>query len=1413
MRLLLFLLPVGLIAQPCQETLNAGDDVILCYPGGDVQLNGSFSGDPNQVISIEWTPPNGLSDPMILDPIASVNTTTTYTLTLQTFSGNNLVVNGDFENGNTGFTSDYLYNPVSLVAEGVYAVTNNPNALHPGFAPCGDHTSGSGQMLAVNGAGTPGQNVWCQTIPVIPNTNYVFSAWVTTLVQASPAILQFYANGAPIGGSFEAPSSNCDWIQFYNIWNSGGASSVNICIVNQNTELGGNDFAIDDIFLSEVCEYEDEVTITVLDEITESQEFEICEGESINVAGQSFSNEGDYEVVIPSFQGCDSTIQVHLDVAFVEAYIDEPLPLDCYAQETQLDGSLSNGSNGIDTWLWTTTNGNIITDPKQPAVSAGSSGTYQLKVSTSLTTITCYDSISVTIPLDTVAPLVSIIDPPFLSCQDSTLQLQAMGMPLPALSSVQWSTPNGAFLSGQDSLNPVILGPGMYIVTLTDIENGCIGIDTTIVQADTSKPVILPQLISHINCRDSLGLIEVAVPTPVMGVTLQWSTSNGIIHGPADTLVLTAGGPGSYTLLATDTLSGCVSNWTTTIAEDVAIPVIQLPTDDTLGCQQFQLDAIASVPSGMDSLSILWSTTNGSFNGPTDSLVAILAGEGLYQVQIENLLNGCRDTASIFVIRNEVLPPVVAGPDLVIDCLQDTLSPVTTGTAIGPNFTYSWSTPSGTILGDTLLNPELLSAGVYVLEVFNTQNLCIDRDTLTVTDIRSQPMANILPAQVLTCTDLQVTLDGQGSDQGHHLYTWTGPDIASGPNTLTPDVQAPGWYTLVVTDTLNHCTGIDSILVGQDITPPQIGVLPPDSLDCNHPTITLDATPSQPAGQISYLWGTSGGNLVSGASSPNPVVSVGGFYTLLLTDLTNGCTSLDSVFVFQDPNLPSASIQEADTLTCLVTSQNLTANYQSPNPNVTFQWTTTNGQIISGANTPQPLIGQPGIYTFVLTDPATGCTATDQVVVEQNITVPVVSIPDPGLLTCVITQLDLIAVPDNYPGVLTYTWSTTNGTINGPSAGSPVQITSPGAYALVWTVPENGCTGSTAISIGENIQPPMANAGPDRLLPCDPPQVALDGSMSTGQGALDYSWTSPSGGILSGASAPLAEAGNPGTYILIVTDLVNGCTHTDTTLVEQVLPSGLDLELDPPGCRRSQGELVLIGSAGGSPPYTFSIDSISGVFGQGEGLLLDPGTWPIQVIDALGCSFDTVIVMPDRQDLSLQVPQEVWVSYGDSGLIELTINFPGTDVDTVLWNPNIWLTATQDPLVWYTHAPLATQYQVTVETTDGCEAKGVIQVLIDNDPVLFVPNVFSPNSEDGVNDRFFPFSRPGTVKRIVSMGIYDRWGTRLFYNEDFPPDDEAYGWDGSFRHTRLNPAVFVWVIQAELNTGEIILIKGDVTLL
>ena len=187
-----------LIMNLCNVTADAGPDVTACANDGPIQLNGLVGG--NNVLGFEWTPATGLSDPNSLTPLATVNTTTTYTLTGQSLDDASLIQNGDFEQGNVLFSTLYTLGTTScggfgfLDCEGTYGVLNNPNLGHTNFAACGDHTSGGGNMMVVNGAASL-QDVWCQTINVTPGAMYNFSAWVASVNSSSPAILQFSING------------------------------------------------------------------------------------------------------------------------------------------------------------------------------------------------------------------------------------------------------------------------------------------------------------------------------------------------------------------------------------------------------------------------------------------------------------------------------------------------------------------------------------------------------------------------------------------------------------------------------------------------------------------------------------------------------------------------------------------------------------------------------------------------------------------------------------------------------------------------------------------------------------------------------------------------------------------------------------------------------------------------------------------------------------------------------------------------------------------------------------------------------------------------------------------------------------------------------------------------------------------
>jgi hypothetical protein len=171
------------------------------------------------------------------------------------------IVNGDFELGNVGFTSGYTYHPLDYVPltspgigfalwdEGTYTVTTDPKLAHGYWTSFGDHTTGSGQMMVVNGDETPNTVVWSgqNSVPLAAGW-YTFSAYVASLYPISPAQLTFSVDGQPLGTTFSASDIPGKWLKFSQTFEI-EAGSPTFSIVNLNTQPNGNDFAIDDIHL------------------------------------------------------------------------------------------------------------------------------------------------------------------------------------------------------------------------------------------------------------------------------------------------------------------------------------------------------------------------------------------------------------------------------------------------------------------------------------------------------------------------------------------------------------------------------------------------------------------------------------------------------------------------------------------------------------------------------------------------------------------------------------------------------------------------------------------------------------------------------------------------------------------------------------------------------------------------------------------------------------------------------------------------------------------------------------------------------------------------------------------------------------------------------------------------------------
>ncbi|MFD1551425.1 hypothetical protein DNU06_13515 [Putridiphycobacter roseus] len=178
---------------------------------------------------------------------------------------NNLIVNGDFSAGSTNFTSDYTvgaggtWGPVSNVE--TYFVTTNSSTAHSNFASCGDHTNGTGNMMVINGSTTVNQNIWCQNVTVLPNTNYVLSAWFQVYGSNAPDIA-FMINGTQAGTSFlDNTTAACDWVNHSVVWNSGVNTSADVCFVNSVLTQNGNDFSMDDISFGTVCTVRDTLVV------------------------------------------------------------------------------------------------------------------------------------------------------------------------------------------------------------------------------------------------------------------------------------------------------------------------------------------------------------------------------------------------------------------------------------------------------------------------------------------------------------------------------------------------------------------------------------------------------------------------------------------------------------------------------------------------------------------------------------------------------------------------------------------------------------------------------------------------------------------------------------------------------------------------------------------------------------------------------------------------------------------------------------------------------------------------------------------------------------------------------------------------------------------------------------------------
>jgi hypothetical protein len=180
----------------------------------------------------------------------------------------NLITNGDFSAGNSGFTTGYNYvAPAAniMYAEGNLTIAANPFSVHNLWVPI----AGSNPMLIANGSPTSNLTIWQESAIAVTNGGkYNFGADVMKVCcnadfhgSNSPSTIKFQvsadggATWTDLVNHTTTPPADAGVIAPLSALYTATSSSISLRAINSINATSGNDFALDNLtFASAVPE-------------------------------------------------------------------------------------------------------------------------------------------------------------------------------------------------------------------------------------------------------------------------------------------------------------------------------------------------------------------------------------------------------------------------------------------------------------------------------------------------------------------------------------------------------------------------------------------------------------------------------------------------------------------------------------------------------------------------------------------------------------------------------------------------------------------------------------------------------------------------------------------------------------------------------------------------------------------------------------------------------------------------------------------------------------------------------------------------------------------------------------------------------------------------------------------------------
>jgi len=332
-----------------------------------------------------------------------------------------------------------------------------------------------------------------------------------------------------------------------------------------------------------------------------------------------------------------------------------------------------------------------------------------------------------------------------------------------------------------------------------------------------------------------------------------------------------------------------------------------------------------------------------------------------------------------------------------------------------------------------------------------------------------------------------------------------------------------------------------------------------------------------------------------------------------------------------------------------------------------------------------------------VTDEVTGCFSVETFEIVEDVVKPEIDIISAStILDCDVSSIDLEAMVSNDEGNLSYLWNTGEST-------SIIQIGASGQYTIVVTDQNNNCTSSATIVIEQDDDIPSAVIQSNvTQLDCNNEMITLDASGSTGQNDLAFSWSD-------GSAGESISVSDSGTYQVIVTDAINGCTSVQNVVITKDFEKPL-FELTSPDLLTCEVPSITLSAIESTPSdnyvYEWSTGATTPMIQANT-----PMDYSLTITDAgNGCvEVKSVSVEQDisQPTLVLDTPDELFI---DCTIPSITLDASSSSSNNgVVYS---WSDGSTSPSISVTEAG---EYAVTItDAISGCPMSEM--VVVEKDP-------------------------------------------------------------------------------------------------